>query len=102
MPVLIEHLNTDIVIPANNPTQLAFRLRDPASNEPRDGLEDAMVLIIQAGSTWFTRQPLRNVPGGRYETEFTPPATGVYYVYVGVPSIGLRTSNPRVLSLEAR
>jgi YVTN family beta-propeller protein len=102
MPVTIEHLNTDVVIPAGSPTQLAFRLRDPATSEPRDGLDDAMVLIIQAGSTWNVRQPLRNVPGGRYETDFTPPATGVYYVYVGVPSIGLRTSNPRVLSLEAR
>lgn len=102
LPVTIEHLNTSLVIPAGSPTQLAFRLADPGTGQPRDGLDDAMVLIVQAGSTWFNRQALRNVAGGRYETDFTPPATGVYYIYVGVPSIGLRTSNPRALALEAR
>jgi hypothetical protein len=61
-----------------------------------------MVLIVRAGSTWFTRQPLAGADGGRYETDFVPPEPGVYYVYVGAPSIGLKTSNPQYLTLEAR
>jgi hypothetical protein len=45
---------------------------------------------------------LAEAADGRYETKFTPPAPGVYYVYVGAPSIGLKTSNPQYLTLEAR
>jgi hypothetical protein len=61
-----------------------------------------MVLIVKAGGTWFTRMALAEAADGRYETKFTPPAPGVYYVYVGAPSIGLKTSNPQYLTLEAR
>jgi hypothetical protein len=61
-----------------------------------------MVLIVKAGGNWFTRQPLAGREGGRYETEFVPPGPGVYYVYVGAASIGLRTSNPQFLTLEVR
>jgi YVTN family beta-propeller protein len=102
LPVTIEQLTEGVVIPAGAPALLAFRLRDPKTSAPRDGLDDAMVLIVQAGGTWFTRQSLKNTEGGRYETEFTAPSPGVYYVYIGVPSIGLRTSNARGLALEAR
>ena len=101
MPVNIEPLASQRLIPAAASTRLAFRLRDPATQEPRAGIPDAMVLIIQAGGSWFTRQPLKPGEDGRYETDFTPPSAGVYYVYVGAPSIGLKTSNPQFLTLEA-
>jgi YVTN family beta-propeller protein len=102
MPVTIEQLTETRVISASGPSRLAFRLRDAVTQEPRAALPDAMVLIVKAGGTWFTRQALAGKDGGRYETEFTPPGPGVYYVYVGAPSIGLRTSNPEYLTLEAR
>ena len=102
MPVHIEHLTSERVVAAGAPAKLAFRLRDHGTDQPRGGLDDAMVLIVGAGRSWFTRQPLAPADGGRYETEFVPPAAGVYYVYVGAPSIGLRTSNPLFLTLEAR
>lgn len=102
MPVTIEHLTSERVVPARGPSKLAFRLLDVATSEPRSALADAMVLIVRAGSTWFTRQPLAGADGGRYETDFVPPEPGVYYVYVGAASIGLKTSNPQFLTLEAR
>ncbi len=102
MPVTIEHLTTERVVPARGPSKLSFRLTDAATHEPRSALADAMVLIVKAGSTWFTRQRLADADGGRYETDFVPPEPGVYYVYVGAPSIGLKTSNPQFLTLEAR
>ncbi len=102
MPVTIEALSNLSVIPAASATRLAFRLRDPATHELRTGLSDAMVLIIHAGGSWHIRQRLTAAEDGRYETDFTPPQAGVYYVYVGAPSIGLKTSNPQFLTLEAR
>jgi YVTN family beta-propeller protein len=102
MPVTIEQLTEQRVVAAGGPARLAFRLRDPATQEPRMAVPDAMVLIVKAGGNWFTRQPLAGRDGGRYETEFVPPGPGVYYVYVGAASIGLRTSNPQFLTLEAR
>jgi DNA-binding beta-propeller fold protein YncE len=102
MPVTIEHLTAERVIRAGASSRLAFRLRDVTTLQPRAALPDAMVLIVQAGTAWFTRQPLAAGEDGRYETDFVPPSPGVYYVYVGARSIGLRTSNPQYLTLEAR
>lgn len=102
MPVTIEQLTAERVVPVNVASPLAFRLRDAVTQEPRAALPDAMVLVVKAGSTWFTRMALAAGAEGRYETNFTPPSPGVYYVYVGAPSIGLKTSNPQYLTLEAR
>lgn len=102
MPVTIEQLTEERVVAANGPSRLAFRLRDAITQQPREAVPDAMVLIVQAGGSWFTRQLLTAAKDGQYETQFTPPSPGVYYVYVGAPSIGLRTSNPQYLTLEAR
>jgi DNA-binding beta-propeller fold protein YncE len=102
MPVSIEHLTAERLIAAGHATRLAFRLRDAVTNAPRASLDDAMMLVVKAGSTWFVRQMLTATGDGRYETDFTPPDPGVYYVYVGAPSIGLKTSNPYYLTLEAR
>jgi DNA-binding beta-propeller fold protein YncE len=101
MPVTIEQLTADRVVPVGGPARLSFLLRDTDTQQPRAALADAMVLIVKAGSTWFTRQALAG-EGGRYQTDFVPPSAGVYYVYVGAPSIGLKTSNPHFLTLEAR
>jgi DNA-binding beta-propeller fold protein YncE len=102
MPVTIEHATAERVVAVGGKSHLRFLLRDAATQEPRSALPDAMVLIVRAGSTWFTKQALAPSENGRYETDFIPPAAGVYYVYVGAPSIGLKTSNPQFLTLEAR
>ena len=101
-PVLIEHLLHGSVIPTGTATHLAFRLRDPATQQPRVDLPNATVLIIQGGGSWFDRQPLPQREAGVYAIDFVPPAAGVHYVYVGCPSIGLKTSNPQFLTIEAR
>jgi DNA-binding beta-propeller fold protein YncE len=102
MPVTIEQLTTDRVIATGKPAHLSFRLNDRITKQPRADIADAMVLIVHAGGSWLNREPLHGETAGLYAADFTPPQPGVYYVYVGAPSIGLRTNNPQFLVLEAR
>ena len=82
-------------------TPIEVRLTDVKSHEPARALPDAGMLIVQAGGTWSDRQPLAPQQDGHYSGAFTPPAPGVYYVYVEAPSVGLRASNPQFLVLNA-
>lgn len=101
MPLDIEHLTKERIIAANAKTTLTFRLTDAKTKQPATGLADARALIMQANGAWSERRPLVAHEDGRYETEFTSPAPGVYYVYVECPSAGLKASNPQFLVLQA-
>jgi YVTN family beta-propeller protein len=101
-PLLVEHLTARKEIATGTPTPIEVRLRDGKTREPVRALADAGVLIMQAGGPWSQRQPLVAAGDGRYTTRFTPPAEGVYYVYVECPSVGLRASNPQFLILYAQ
>jgi YVTN family beta-propeller protein len=100
-PLLIEHLTTRREIATGSPMSIEVRLSDRSTGEPARALADAGVLIMQAGGSWSQRQPLVAAGDGRYTTRFTPPAPGMYYVYVECPSVGLRASNPYFLILQA-
>jgi YVTN family beta-propeller protein len=100
-PLLIEHLTKRKEIAVGAPVNLEFRLSDGKTHEPARALADAGVLIVQASGSWSQRQKLVAAGDGRYNTRFTPPAEGVYYVYVECPSYGLRASNPQFLVLHA-
>jgi YVTN family beta-propeller protein len=100
-PLLIEHLTTQKEIAVGAETRLEFRLSDGKTHQPARALADAGVLIVQASGSWSQRQKLVAQGDGRYATRFTPPAEGVYYVYVECPSVGLRASNPQFLVLHA-
>jgi hypothetical protein len=101
VPLQVEHLTKQRVIRAHETTTLTFRLVDAKTKEPAVALTDARALIIQANGAWSERRPLVARSDGRYETDFTSPAPGVYYVYVECPSAGLRASNPQFLVLQA-
>ncbi len=101
-PLKVEHLTRRDGIVSGQPSEIAVRLLDPATGKPMPALEDAGVLIMQAGGSWSDRQRLTPTGDGRYTATFTPPLSGVYYVYVECRSAGLRASNPQFLALEAR
>jgi DNA-binding beta-propeller fold protein YncE len=100
VPLKIEHL-TRGPVRAGQAAAVEVRLTDVKSHEPARALADAGILIVQAGGTWSDRQPLAASEDGRYTGTFTPPVSGVYYVYVVAPSVGLRASNPQFLVLHA-
>jgi YVTN family beta-propeller protein len=101
-PLVIEHLTPQNEIAVGAPASLEVRLSDGKTHQPARALADAGVLIVQASGSWSQRQPLVATGEGRYATRFTPPAQGVYYVYVECPSVGLRASNPHFLVLRAQ
>ncbi|HYI12300.1 MAG TPA: hypothetical protein VEK57_24820 [Thermoanaerobaculia bacterium] len=102
IPLRVEHLTPARGITVGQRTPIEVRLTDVKSHEPARTLPDAGMLIIQAGGTWSDRQPLAAVADGRYTGGFTAPVPGVYYIYVEVPSVGLRASNPQFLVLHAQ
>lgn len=100
-PLAVEHF-TSKTIAAGQPSRVEVKLTDAKTQAPAATLADAGVLIMQAGGTWSERQPLAAAGDGRYTATFTAPSEGVYYVYVEVPSLGLRASNPQFMVLQAK
>ena len=100
-PLSIEHLTASNVVAVGKPAKLEVRLTDVKTKKPATELQDAGVLIMQAGGSWSERQRLTATGDGRYTGGFEPPVPGVYYVYVEAPSAGLRASNPQFLILRA-
>ncbi len=98
----VEHLTRRDGITTGKPAQIEVRLTDPATGKPAAALDDAGVLIVQAGGTWSDRQRLTPIGDGRYAAAFIPPLSGIYYVYVECRSAGLRASNPQFLVLQAQ
>lgn len=73
-------------IEAGQTARLRFRLTDPVTGAPRDGLTDVNVLVFLASGTWRQRQWARGVGDGLYEIELVPPASGSYRIAVECPS----------------
>jgi YVTN family beta-propeller protein len=102
VPIIIEPIIKDRVMLVDEPARLHFRLIDARTKRLRNGLTDLQVLAFLAPGTWQKRQFARQTGDGIYEVEFVPPAPGVYYVYLGSASAGLKLNNPQFLILEAR
>ena len=76
-------------VAVGQPVDLAFELTDPRTGLPATGLEDVAVLAVLAPGTWHDRALTEEVADGVYRLRFTPESTGVYYLYVSVPSRGV-------------
>jgi YVTN family beta-propeller protein len=73
-------------IKAGQEARLRFRLTDPVSGAPRDGLTDVNVLVFLASGTWRHRQWAQGLGDGLYEIGLVPPASGSYRIAVECPS----------------
>jgi DNA-binding beta-propeller fold protein YncE len=74
---------------AGEAVPLRFRISDPRTKAPKDGLGDVTMLVYQAASSTEWREVAKPVGDGVYEMEFTPPAAGAYHVAVECPSQNL-------------
>ena len=81
-PVKVEPRIPSQALQAGEAAPLRFRLTDPITGQPREGLTDVQVLVFLASGTWHQRQWARGLGDGVYEIEFVPPASGTYNVAV--------------------
>jgi YVTN family beta-propeller protein len=100
--VRIEPLIKDRQVRVGEKIRLQFKLVDSETKRPKPGLRDLGALIFLAPGIWQNRPGAREVARGIYEIEFQPPQSGVYYVYLEAPSLGLKMDNPQYLILQAR
>lgn len=98
-PAKVEPLvDTNRAVRAGEKVALRFRLSDPRTGQPKDGLQDVTVLLYTAASHRQVREAARPVGGGVYEAEVTPAAAGSYHVAVSSPSMHLPYHlSPRVI-----
>jgi YVTN family beta-propeller protein len=82
----IEHLTKMQSLPVGKSVALRFKLVDGATNNPKENLKDVRVLTFLAPGIWQKREFARSIGNGVYEIELTAPQSGVYLVFVEVPS----------------
>jgi YVTN family beta-propeller protein len=104
-PVIVEHL-TDLSLPlvAGRRVHLRFRLTDPRTGAPAEGLDDVNVLAVLSPGMWHQTLPARSTGNGIYETDLVPPVGGAYFVAVEClsqklpanrsPQMGLNVAEP--------
>jgi hypothetical protein len=73
-------------VTAGQAAHLRFRITDPATNKPVDGLADVEVMAYLSSGSWQSRLPARPVGDGVYEADFVAPGAGSYHVAVECPS----------------
>ena len=102
-PLEVEYLAEDRRVQANTTVPFRFRLVDTATDAPRSDLEDVSVLFYRAPGTGRTEVAAEAVAGedGVYEARLPIERDGVYYVYVGTSSGGIRYADLPFMSLRA-
>jgi YVTN family beta-propeller protein len=86
---------------AGRTARLRFQVIDGDTRDPIKNLRDLRALVFEQPGVWQTRQALIESAPGFYETEFTPPSSGVYQAYFESPSLGLRFNSPHVVTFIA-
>lgn len=99
--VVIRPLNDGYQLTVGERVPLRFELTEPATGEPRTGLGDVNVLTFLAPGVWQQRQWATEVEEGVYEIDFTPPKSGIYYIFLQIQSLGLTYNESRSLVLQA-
>ena len=99
--VKIEPLSLPKTIKVGEKHNLRFKTVDVISGRPRANVDDWNVLVFLAPGTWQQRVPARSLGDGVYEMSFTPPESGVYYVFFESPSLEIRFTQLPSLNLEA-
>jgi hypothetical protein len=73
-------------VTARQAAHLRFRITDPTTHKPVDGLSDVQVMAYLSSGSWQSRLPARFVGDGIYEADFLAPGAGSYHVAVECPS----------------
>jgi YVTN family beta-propeller protein len=69
--------------------RLRFKLTDPSTGKPIEGVENVRVLVFEPPGIWQERQWARAVESGIYEVAQIFPRAGLYHVIVSIASHGI-------------
>ncbi|MEO1088195.1 MAG: hypothetical protein AAFY88_28520, partial [Acidobacteriota bacterium] len=69
--------------------ELAFNISSRDDGAENSGLRDVTVMVMATGQNWHRRLPAEESAPGVYGVRIAPPKAGLYYVFVGAPSLGL-------------
>jgi YVTN family beta-propeller protein len=81
-PLEVEYLVEEKRVAAGQTVPLRFRLIDPATEQPRSGLEDVRVLSYRSPGRNRTVTSAKEVGDGIYEVDLAFPRHGAYFVFV--------------------
>ena len=100
----IELLTDKTTVGVGDAVSVRFKLTEPESGSPKKGLKDVRVLTFLSPGIWQQRQWADEIGDGLYQISFTPPETGVYFVFLEVASAGMpfQKSPFLVLTAEAK
>jgi YVTN family beta-propeller protein len=99
--VRFEPLIENRQVTVGEPVDLRFRLISRLDGSLVEGVEDLQTLTFLNPGLWQTRQVAEEHGEGVYGFSFTPPRTGLYYVFLGSNSLGIPLKESRYLLLEA-
>lgn len=95
----VEYRLPDRWVPVGQTTQVRFRLSNPATGKPSDGIEDMAVLYYRSDGRGRTRVPARGLGDGVYEADVKITAAATWYLFVGSESASLGFSDLPFASL---
>ncbi|WP_315832135.1 hypothetical protein [Bradyrhizobium prioriisuperbiae] len=84
---------------AGAPLALQFRLVDPQTGAPMNGVSDARILSFAIPGQSAVRSIARPLGDGAYAAEITMPVPGNYYVFVEAPSVALAPAAGRLVAV---
>ena len=101
LPLSIELQTDKTTVGVKEDVAVRFRLTDPDSGAVKKGLKDVRVLTFLSPGIWQQRHWADEVGEGVYEIHFTPPESGIYFVFVEVASQGMPFQKSPFLVLTA-
>ncbi len=100
-PVALRPLKNNLQVRPGDPATVAFRLIDPATDKPREGLKDVEITVLLAEGLRQMKFSAEPAGDGMYQFTFTPPKEGVYYATVQIPSLRIRSNQLPYMMIRA-
>ena len=101
LPVALRALKNNLQVRPGEAATVAFRLIDPATDKPREGLKDVEISVLLAEGLRQMRFSAEHAGDGVYQFTFTPPQEGVYYATVQIPSLRIRANQLPYMMIRA-
>ena len=101
VPVGLDFLVNETGLTTGEEATIRFRLRDGDSGAARTDIDDLRVLTFLVPGTWQRRVAPTRGEDGVWEVSFTPPQSGLYYLFVASAELGAGFRDLPFLSLRA-